>query len=366
MAGPWKPRPAISRRTGTMPLVSCTLAGAASIASGTPYFSTARWTFTPRIFLPPSTPRAKQLGAEGQVRLSITMALGSAVSPQVSRHVRRSRSSKRRHSPSRVQRASRVYSMPKGMPESWPMARHCMPQKHTHQIAMIALRNAVPVSAGLGAERVGRPRRSERGPQIHRTVLRGTTPVQPKVELGRAGHEQSLRWSAAGSDRPVAASGARSAKKRKFSAARSAALLMRRIGWPLSRLTSRESSSARREHAGGFAGPAGAGDAVLDGGPHGWMSGLAAQAERRRQVGRAEDAAVHPVHRGDIVGGRRHVEDGDVRPLQPGFQDEGQFHRHHRGTACHATSHNPSIFSINLIMRLWCCDRVEVSVAGAK
>lgn len=34
---------AISRWTGTMPLVSCTLAGAASTASGMPYFSTARW-----------------------------------------------------------------------------------------------------------------------------------------------------------------------------------------------------------------------------------------------------------------------------------------------------------------------------------
>ncbi|MCW2240435.1 hypothetical protein [Azospirillum canadense] len=31
-----------------------------------------------------------------------------------------------------------------------------MPQKHTHQIAMIALRNAAPVSAGFGPERVGR------------------------------------------------------------------------------------------------------------------------------------------------------------------------------------------------------------------
>lgn len=36
---------------------------------------------TPRSFFPPSTRRAKQLGAERQVRLSITTALGSAVSP---------------------------------------------------------------------------------------------------------------------------------------------------------------------------------------------------------------------------------------------------------------------------------------------
>jgi hypothetical protein len=28
------------------------------------------------------------------------------------------------------------------MSHSWPITRHCMPQKHRHQIAMIALRNA--------------------------------------------------------------------------------------------------------------------------------------------------------------------------------------------------------------------------------
>src|SRR5688572_17106828 len=36
------------------------------------------------------------------------------------------------------------------------MARHCRPQKQTHQIAMVALRSAAPVSAGFGPERVGR------------------------------------------------------------------------------------------------------------------------------------------------------------------------------------------------------------------
>ncbi len=110
----------------------------------------------PRILLPPSTPRAKQVGAEGQVRLSMTTALGSGVSPQARRQVRRSRSSKRRHSPSRVQRANRAKSVPNGMPESRPTARHCMPQKQTHQIAMIALRSAAPASGGFGPERVGR------------------------------------------------------------------------------------------------------------------------------------------------------------------------------------------------------------------
>src|SRR3954470_23958091 len=40
--------------------------------------------------------------------------------------------------------ANSVYSVPNGMSQSWPMARHCMPQNATHQIAMIALRSAAP------------------------------------------------------------------------------------------------------------------------------------------------------------------------------------------------------------------------------
>jgi hypothetical protein len=57
-------------------------------------------------FLPPSLPRSKQLGAERQERLSITTTLGSGLSPQARRQVRRSCSSSRRQSPSRVQRAN--------------------------------------------------------------------------------------------------------------------------------------------------------------------------------------------------------------------------------------------------------------------
>src|SRR5208283_3827125 len=36
------------------------------------------------------------------------------------------------------------------------MARHCMPQKQTHQIAITALRSAAPASGGLGPDRCGR------------------------------------------------------------------------------------------------------------------------------------------------------------------------------------------------------------------
>src|SRR3954466_7197997 len=70
--------------------------------------------------------------------------------------VARSRSSKRRQRPSRVQRANSPYSVPKGMSQSWPIARHCMPQKQTHQIAMTALRSAAPARGGLGPDRTGR------------------------------------------------------------------------------------------------------------------------------------------------------------------------------------------------------------------
>jgi hypothetical protein len=79
-------------------------------------------------------------------------ALGSGVSPQACRQERIKRLSRRRHS--RVHRANREYSVPNGMSHSWPIARHCMPQNATHQIAMIALRSAAPVNGG--SERVGR------------------------------------------------------------------------------------------------------------------------------------------------------------------------------------------------------------------
>src|SRR3954469_19072470 len=82
-----------------MALVSWRFAGATSIAKGMPYFSTASWILTPRTFLPPSTPRSKQLGAERQERLSMTTTLGSGVSPQARRQVRRRVAGFRRRSP---------------------------------------------------------------------------------------------------------------------------------------------------------------------------------------------------------------------------------------------------------------------------
>src|SRR3954447_13802254 len=36
------------------------------------------------------------------------------------------------------------------------MARHCMPQKQTHQIAITALRSLAPLSGGFGPGRCGR------------------------------------------------------------------------------------------------------------------------------------------------------------------------------------------------------------------
>src|SRR3954466_10795060 len=80
-----------------MPLLSCLLAGETLIANGKPYLSTARWILMPLIFLPPSKPRPKQVGAERQERLSRMTALGSAVSPQACRQTRIKRLSRRRH-----------------------------------------------------------------------------------------------------------------------------------------------------------------------------------------------------------------------------------------------------------------------------
>jgi hypothetical protein len=42
------------------------------------------------------------------------------------------------------------------MSQSCPMARHCMPQKQTHQIAITALRSAASASGGFGPDRIGR------------------------------------------------------------------------------------------------------------------------------------------------------------------------------------------------------------------
>src|SRR3954463_14770882 len=80
-----------------MPLLSCLLAGETVIASGKPYLSTARWILMPLIFLPPSKPRPKQVGAEGQERLSRMTALGTGLSPQACRQARIKRLSSRRH-----------------------------------------------------------------------------------------------------------------------------------------------------------------------------------------------------------------------------------------------------------------------------
>src|SRR5271165_3369643 len=42
------------------------------------------------------------------------------------------------------------------MSQSCPMARHCMPQKQTHRIAITALRSAAPARGGFGPDRCGR------------------------------------------------------------------------------------------------------------------------------------------------------------------------------------------------------------------
>src|SRR6476620_10255569 len=92
-----------------MPLRSCLLAGETVIANGKPYLSTARWILMPLIFLPPSKPRPKQVGAERHDRLSMMTAVGSAVSPQACREAWIKRLSRRRHTgPAGEQRVERA------------------------------------------------------------------------------------------------------------------------------------------------------------------------------------------------------------------------------------------------------------------
>jgi hypothetical protein len=107
--------------------------------------------------------------------------VGSAVSPQARRQAWIKRLSRRRHS--RVQRANSVYSVPNGMSQSWPMARHCMPQNATHQIAMIALRSAAPVKGGFG------PDRSRRVPSAAMAVSSASTASTKASTSLKASHE---------------------------------------------------------------------------------------------------------------------------------------------------------------------------------
>ena len=133
-------------------------------------------------------------------------ALGSAVSPQACRQARINRSSSRRHRPSQVHRANSVYSVPNGMSHSWPMARHCMPQKQTHQIAMIALRSAAPVNGGFGPVRVRRVPSAAMAASSARDVLAGVKGGDLvsfagrrrswRSELGYAGTCCRMRWVA--------------------------------------------------------------------------------------------------------------------------------------------------------------------------
>ena len=69
-----------------------------------------------------------------------------------------------------------------GISQSWPIARHCMPQKQRHQIAMIALRSAAPVSAGFGPDRVGFV------PCLHRREFRQHL-VHEGIDVGKASQD---------------------------------------------------------------------------------------------------------------------------------------------------------------------------------
>jgi butyrate kinase len=78
-----------------------------------------------------------------------------------------------------------VYSVLNGMSQSSPIARHCMPQNPTHQIAMIALRSAAPVNGGFGPERVGRvPSAAILSSSISTSSTKASTSLKASHEAG--------------------------------------------------------------------------------------------------------------------------------------------------------------------------------------
>jgi hypothetical protein len=61
-----------------------------------------------------------------------------------------------------------------------------MPQKHRHQIAMIALRSAAPVSEGFGPERVGFvPSASMAASSVRTSSTKTSTSAKASQEAGR-------------------------------------------------------------------------------------------------------------------------------------------------------------------------------------
>ena len=75
--------------------------------------------------------------------------------------------------------------MPNGMSHNCPMARHCMPQKQTHQIAMIALRSAAPVKDGFGPERVRRvPSAAMAASSVSTASTKASTSLKASHEAG--------------------------------------------------------------------------------------------------------------------------------------------------------------------------------------
>ena len=71
------------------------------------------------------------------------------------------------------------------MSHSCPIARHCRPQKHTHQIAMIALRSAAPVNASFGPERVGRvPSAAMAASSVSTASTKASTSLNASHEAG--------------------------------------------------------------------------------------------------------------------------------------------------------------------------------------
>ena len=129
-------------------------------------------------------------------RLSATTAEGSTSSPQASRQSRARCWPSRRHSPRRDQRAKLVCSVVKGIPESSPAMRHCIPPKVYIEISpMTRLRK---LRSGLQPRRCTPTRSRSMASSSASTAKMNTSmsarTFQPSLRLGRGTGRAGRQW----------------------------------------------------------------------------------------------------------------------------------------------------------------------------
>jgi len=69
-----------------------------------------------------------------------------------------------------------------------PIARHCVPQKQTHQVAITVLRSVVPASGGFGPDRIGR------APSLAMAASSATTSSTNTSTSANASMARAMSW----------------------------------------------------------------------------------------------------------------------------------------------------------------------------